>query len=79
MRCDNGKKEYDNLFGPLTDMVRPGLNYAGDVQKGIILAMIAIIVEVLYLFVSQIFGIVVLIIWIYSLYMTYHEVKVVNG
>ncbi|WP_405295602.1 hypothetical protein [Methanobrevibacter sp.] len=53
--------------------------YAGDVQKGIILAMIAIIVEVLYLFVSQIFGIVVFIIWIYSLYMTYQEVKVVNG
>ncbi|DBA35515.1 TPA: hypothetical protein vir323_00003 [Caudoviricetes sp. vir323] len=56
-----------------------GLIYAGDVQKGIILAVIAIIAEVLYLFVNQIFGIVVFIIWIYSLYATYNEVKAVNG
>ena len=56
-----------------------GLIYAGDVQKGIILAVIAIIAEVLYLFVNQIFGIVVFIIWIYSLYATYNEVKVSNG
>ena len=56
-----------------------GLIYAGDVQKGIILAVVAIIVEALYLFVSQIFGIVVFIIWIYSLYATYNEVKAVNG
>ncbi len=56
-----------------------GLIYAGDVQKGIILAVIAIIAEVLYLFVNQIFGIVVFITWIYSLYATYNEVKAVNG
>ena len=56
-----------------------GLIYAGDVQKGIILAVIAIIAEVLYLFVNQIFGIVVFIIWIYSLYATYNEVKAING
>ena len=56
-----------------------GLIYAGDVQKGIILAVIAIIAEVLYLFVNQIFGIVVFIIWIYSLYATYQEVKAING
>ena len=56
-----------------------GLIYAGDVQKGIILAVIAIIAEVLYLFVNKIFGIVVFIIWIYSLYATYNEVKAVNG
>ncbi len=56
-----------------------GLIYAGDVQKGIILAVIAIIAEVLYLFVNQIFGIVVFIIWIYSLYVTCPDVKVVNG
>ena len=56
-----------------------GLIYAGDVQKGIILAVVAIIAEVLYLFVNQIFGIVVFIIWIYSLYATYNEVKAVNG
>ena len=56
-----------------------GLIYAGDVQKGIILAVTAIIAEVLYLFVNQIFGIVVFIIWIYSLYATYQEVKAING
>ena len=56
-----------------------GLIYAGDVQKGIILAVVAIIAEVLYHFVNQIFGIVVFIIWIYSLYATYNEVKAVNG
>ncbi len=56
-----------------------GLIYAGDVQKGIILAAVAIIAEILYLFVNQIFGIVVFIIWIYSLYVTYQEVKAVNG
>ena len=56
-----------------------GLIDAGYVQKGIILAVIAIIAEVLYLFVNQIFGIVVFIIWIYSLYATYNEVKAVNG
>ena len=56
-----------------------GLIYAGDVQKGIILAVVAIIAEILYLFVNQIFGIVVFIIWIYSLYATYQEVKAVNG
>ena len=56
-----------------------GLIYAGDVQKGIILAVVAIIAEALYLFVNQIFGIVVFIIWIYSLYATYNEVKTING
>ena len=56
-----------------------GLIYAGDIQKGIILAVLAIIAELLFLFVSAIFGIVVFIIWIYSLYATYQEVKAVNG
>ena len=56
-----------------------GLIYAGDVQKGIILAVIAIIAEVLFLYVSQIFGIIVFIIWIYSMYATYKEVQAVNG
>lgn len=62
MRCDNGKKNM--IIALVLSLIwsGPGLIYAGDVQKGIILAMIAIIVEVLYLFVSQIFGIVVFII-----------------
>ncbi|MBE6501529.1 MAG: hypothetical protein E7Z79_03705 [Methanobrevibacter thaueri] len=56
-----------------------GLIYAGDIQKGIILAVLAIIAELIFLFVSAIFGIVVFIIWVYSLYATYQEVKAVNG
>ncbi len=56
-----------------------GLIYANDMVKGIILLVLAIIFELLHLFVSQIFGIIVFIIWIYSLYATYKQVKAVNG
>lgn len=56
-----------------------GLIYADDMKRGIILAVLALIFEILYLYVSQILGIVVLIIWIYSLYETYKQVKAVNG
>ncbi|MBE6500547.1 MAG: hypothetical protein E7Z80_08415 [Methanobrevibacter thaueri] len=56
-----------------------GLIYAEDIEKGILLAVGAIIFEVLFLFVSQIFGFIVFIIWIYSLYATYMEVKAING
>ena len=56
-----------------------GLIYAGDIQKGIILAVAALIFDVLLWFVSTIFGLVVFIIWIYSLYATYKEVQAVNG
>ena len=45
-----------------------GLIYAGDMKKGIILAVLAII-----------FGLFVFIVWIYSLYATYKQVKAVNG
>ncbi|WP_407374880.1 hypothetical protein [Methanobrevibacter sp.] len=56
-----------------------GLIYAEDMQKGIILAVIAVIGYILMFFVSQIFGMVVFIVWIYSLYATYKQVKAVNG
>ena len=56
-----------------------GLIYAGDMKRGIILAVLALIAEILYFKVSQILGIVVFIIWIYSMYATYKEVKAVNG
>lgn len=56
-----------------------GLIYAGDMQKGIILAVAAVIIYLLFWFVSTIFGIVVFIVWIYSLYATYKEVQAVNG
>ena len=56
-----------------------GLIYAEDMQKGIILAVLAVICYILMYFVSQIFGMVVFIVWIYSIYATYKQVKVVNG
>lgn len=56
-----------------------GLIYAGDMQKGIILAVAAIIFDVLFWYISAIFGMVVFIIWLYSMYATYKEVQAVNG
>lgn len=56
-----------------------GLIYAGDMQKGIILAVLEVILYLLFWFVSVIFGMVVFIVWIYSLYATYKEVQAVNG
>ncbi len=56
-----------------------GLIYAGDMKKGIILAVLAIIFEILLYMVNQIFGLFVFIVWIYSLYATYKQVKAVNG
>ncbi|MBQ2653903.1 MAG: hypothetical protein IJF83_10115 [Methanobrevibacter sp.] len=56
-----------------------GLIYAGDIKKGIILAVVALIFDILYFTVNQIFGLLVFIVWIYSLYATYTEVKAING
>lgn len=56
-----------------------GLIYAGDIQKGLALAIFAIVAELLYVFIHQIFGFVIFIIWVYSMYSTYKQVKAVNG
>ena len=56
-----------------------GLIYAEDMKKGIILAVLAVIFYVLMYFVSQIFGMLVFIVWVYSMYATYKQVKAVNG
>ena len=56
-----------------------GLIYADDMKKGIGFAILALIFEILTLYVHQIFGISVFIVWIVSLYMTYKQVKAVNG
>lgn len=55
-----------------------GLIYAGDKKKGIILAVIAIIFDLLMYSVHIIFGMGVFIVWVYSIYETYQEVKAVN-
>ena len=56
-----------------------GLIYADDMKKGIILAVAAVICYALMYYVAAIFGMVVFIIWIYSMYATYKQVKAVNG
>ncbi|MBQ6099300.1 MAG: hypothetical protein IJL02_05490 [Methanobrevibacter sp.] len=56
-----------------------GLIYAGDMNRGVMLAVLALVLELLALFVFFPLGIVVFIIWIYSLYATYTEVKAING
>ena len=56
-----------------------GLIYAGDIQRGAILAVAALICEILLFYVSQLFGIIVFILWAYSLYATYKEVQAING
>ena len=56
-----------------------GLMYAGDIKNGIILAVLAIIFQVMFLLLNPICGTIVFIIWIYSLYATYKQVKAVNS
>jgi uncharacterized Tic20 family protein len=56
-----------------------GIAYAGDVNKGVILFVIAIVLNVLGMFVSMLFSIVAILLWIYGMYATYQEVKLVNG
>ena len=56
-----------------------GLIYAGDVQRGLLLAVAALVLDLLAFFVFFPLGIVVFLIWIYSLYVTYKEVQAVNG
>ena len=56
-----------------------GIAYAGDVKKGLIYFAIAIVLNILGMWVSFIFSILSIILWIYALYQTYLEVKAVNG
>jgi uncharacterized Tic20 family protein len=56
-----------------------GIAYAGDVKKGLIYFAIAIVLNILGMWVSFIFSILSIIIWVYALYQTYLEVKAVNG
>ena len=56
-----------------------GLAYAGDIQKGVIIFVASIAFNVLYLFVSSLFGIAAFVVWIYGMYATYERVNEVNG
>lgn len=56
-----------------------GIVYAGDTKKGVIIFAIAVILNILGMWVSTIFFFVYYFIWIYGLYATYQEVQLVNG
>ncbi len=56
-----------------------GVAYAGNVKKGIIIFGLALLLNVLGMWTSNIFSKISILLWIYGLYATYQEVKTVNG
>lgn len=56
-----------------------GIAYAGDLKKGVGLFAVAVVLNILGMFVNRIFSYISLIVWIVALYLTYQEVKAVNG
>ena len=56
-----------------------GIAYAGDLKKGVGLFAVAVVLNILGMFVNRIFSYISLIVWIAALYLTYQEVKAVNG
>lgn len=56
-----------------------GIAYAGDIKKGVGLFAAAIILNILGMLVSGIFSYISIIVWAVGLYLTYQEVKLVNG
>jgi hypothetical protein len=56
-----------------------GIAYAGDVKKGLTYFAIAIVLNVMGMWVSYLFSWASYILWAYALYLTYLEVNAVNG
>lgn len=56
-----------------------GIAYAGDLKKGIGIFAVGVILNILGMFVNQIFSYISIIVWVVALYLTYQEVKAVNG
>jgi TM2 domain-containing membrane protein YozV len=56
-----------------------GLIYVGEVRKGILLAILAVVFQYITNYYFKIVWIVFFLIWILSLYLTYKEVKAFNG
>ena len=56
-----------------------GIAYAGDVKKGVGLFAVAVVLNILGMFVNGIFSYISILVWIVGMYLTYQEVKLVNG
>ena len=56
-----------------------GLIYAGEMTMGVLLAVLAVIFELLSRFILNTAEIIVFIIWAYSMYATYRQVRQANG
>ena len=56
-----------------------GIAYAGDIKKGGGIFAVAVLLNILGMWVNPLFSIISLVLWIAGLYLTYQEVKMVNG
>ncbi len=57
-----------------------GIAYAGDVKKGVGIFALAVILNIISMYVlGLILGIVIFILWAYGMYETFQEVKIYNG
>lgn len=56
-----------------------GIAYAGDIKKGVGLFAIGVILNILGMRVHSLFSVISLVVWAAALYLTYQEVKAVNG
>ena len=56
-----------------------GIAYAGNTKKGVIIFAIAVVFNILSMWVSMLFSVLAFVVWIYGLYATYQEVQLVNG
>ncbi|WP_407374402.1 hypothetical protein [Methanobrevibacter sp.] len=56
-----------------------GIAYAGNIRKALTFFIIGVILNVLGVWVHMIFSLIGIVFWIYAMYATYQEVRMVNG
>lgn len=56
-----------------------GIAYAGDIKKGAGIFAVVIVLNIMGIWVNPIFSHISTIAWLAGLYLTYQEVKAVNG
>lgn len=55
-----------------------GIAYLGDIKKGLTFFGLAVILNVLGMWISSIFSYIAIILWAYALYATYVETQKIN-